>query len=320
MSNLSILPSPNQSLIQHVEQAATYAENSKAKNTRRAYRADWRTFADWCATQGIQSLPCSGPGLAAYIAARAQSGAKVASIERALTTISQAHKAAGFNSPRGSPEVRAVFQGIRRVHNTVPLRKSPVLIHDLRLMVADLSESRIDVRNRALLLLGFAGGFRRSELVGLDVADIARDKDGLRVNLRRSKTDQEGVGRMVGIPYGSVPQTCPVRAVCSYLEIIAGSAGALFEGISRHGRPTGKRLHGEDVARIVKARCLVAGLDPSLYSGHSLRAGLVTAAARAGKSDRDIMAQTGHTSSEMVRRYIRDAQLFENNAASGIGL
>jgi integrase len=212
------------------------------------------------------------------------------------------------------------MQGIRRKHGVAQSQKAPVLVTELRRMVASLPATLKGHRDRALLLLGFSGAFRRGELVAIDVEDVSFGQDGLTVQLRRSKTDQDGEGRKVGIPYGSDPQTCPVRTVRAWLDKAGKKSGALFMGFSRHGWITGKRLHGSDVARLVKSAAAAIGLDASLFSGHSLRAGLVTSAAKAGKSERTIMAQTGHRSVTMVRRYIRDANLFSDNAAAGIGL
>jgi integrase len=178
----------------------------------------------------------------------------------------------------------------------------------------------IGARDRALVLLGFAGAFRRSELVGLDVADCAFGKDGLTITLRRSKTDQQGAGRKIGIPYGSNPETCPVRTVQAWIELAAIEDGPVFRSISRHGRVQPGRLSGIDVARVVKKLAERAGLDAVKYAGHSLRAGHATSAAIAGASERSIMNQTGHRSVQMVRRYIRDGSLFRENSAGKLGL
>jgi integrase len=186
-------------------------------------------------------------------------------------------------------------------------------------MVAALPDGLLGVRDRALLLVGFAGAFRRSELVSLDRPDLEFTKDGLTVMLRRSKSDQEGQGRKVGIPYGSNPETCPVRALQAWLEAAAITDGPVFRGVTRHGKVQG-RLSGYAVALIVKRYAAVGGLDPSRYAGHSLRAGLATAAAIGGASERSIMNQTGHKSITMVRRYIRDGNLFRENAAAKTGL
>jgi integrase len=178
----------------------------------------------------------------------------------------------------------------------------------------------IGSRDRALILLGFAGAFRRSELVGLDIEDCAFGKDGLTVMLRRSKTDQDGAGRKIGIPYGSNPETCPVRVLQSWLEQAALTTGPVFRSINRDGRVQVGRLSPADVARIVKKLADRAGLDAANYAGHSLRAGHATSAAIAGASERSIMNQTGHRSVQMVRRYIRDGSLFRENSAGKLGL
>jgi len=178
----------------------------------------------------------------------------------------------------------------------------------------------IGARDRALILLGFAGALRRSELVGPDVEDCAFGKDGLTVTLRRSKTDQEGQGRKIGIPYGSNPETCPVRTTQAWIEEAAITTGPLFRSLNRHGQSQPGRLGGIDVARVVKKLALRAGLDAAKYAGHSLRAGHATGAAMAGASERSIMNQTGHRSLQMVRRYIRDGSLFRENSAAKLGL
>jgi integrase len=178
----------------------------------------------------------------------------------------------------------------------------------------------IGLRDRALVLLGFAGAFRRSELVGLTADDCAFGRDGLTVTLRRSKTDQAGAGRKIGIPYGSNPETCPVRNVQSWLERAGTPDGLLFRSINRHGQLQPGGLSGGDVARVVKKLAEKAGLDAAKYAGHSLRAGHATSAAIAGASERSIMNQTGHRSVQMVRRYIRDGSLFRENSAGKLGL
>jgi site-specific recombinase XerD len=297
-----------------------YVRKAKAKATRRAYKRDWRSFEGWCQGHQLAALPAAPETLALYIAGLAEAGRKVSSIERALASISQAHKAAGHESPRSSAAVRNTLQGIKRVHTTAQDQKDPVLVEELRAMVKALPTSLRGLRDRALLLVGFAGGFRRSELVALDREHVRLVSDGLEVVIKRSKTDPEGEGRKVGIPFGSDPATCPVRTLNAWLTSSGITEGAMFRGITRHHKLTEYRLDGKDVARAVKRAGKAAGMDTSKLAGHSLRAGLATAAARAGKSERSIMAQTGHRSVIMVRRYIRDANLFTDNAAAGIGL
>jgi integrase len=216
--------------------------------------------------------------------------------------------------------VRNTLKGIRRTLGTAPAQKSPALTADIRAMLDATDSELIGARDRALVLLGFAGAFRRSELVGLDVADCAFGKDGLTITLRRSKTDQQGAGRKIGIPYGSNPETCPVRTVQAWIELAAIEDGPVFRSISRHGRVQPGRLSGIDVARVVKKLAERAGLDAVKYAGHSLRAGHATSAAIAGASERSIMNQTGHRSVQMVRRYIRDGSLFRENSAGKLGL
>jgi integrase len=194
------------------------------------------------------------------------------------------------------------------------------VITDLKRMLQKLPNTRVGLRDRALLLLGFAGAFRRSELVGLDVADLEFSSAGLVVTLRRAKTDQEGRSRRIGIPYGSSEKTCPVRSLQAWLETARISDGAVFRSLDKFQRVQSKRLSDKAVARIVKRRAAAVGLDPERYAGHGLRAGLATSAAAGGASERVIMAQTGHRSADMVRRYIREGNLWRENAASLAGL
>jgi site-specific recombinase XerD len=302
--------------------ARDYIKEARAANTRRAYRADWADFTAWCKSHGQIALPATPETVALYLTDLA-ARCKTSTLQRRLTAIAQAHQAAG-HSPHESPTkhatVRAVWAGIRRAHGTAQEGKSPAVTADVRAMVATLSETFLGIRDRALLLLGFAGAFRRSELVGLDVRDLEFSRAGLVVTLRRSKTDQEGEGRKVGVPYGSHPETCPVRAVQDWLDVSNLKEGPLFRSINRHEQIQPRRLSDKAVALVVKRTAKAAGLNPARYAGHSLRAGLATAAAMAGASERTIMAQTGHKSERMVRKYIRDGQLFRDNAAALVGL
>jgi site-specific recombinase XerD len=296
-----------------------YVRASKAENTLRGYESDWRHFCGWCASHGVYSLPANPETVAAYIAEGA-GHLKPGSIQRRLNAIAEAHKVTGLESPTRAAIVRNTLKGIRRMLGTAPAQKAPTLTDDIRAMVDTTHTGIIGARDRALLLFGFAGAFRRSELVGLDVEDCAFGRDGLTVALRRSKTDQTGEGRTIGIPYGSNPETCPVRNVQSWIEAAAINSGALFRSLNRHGHIQPRRLSDIDVARIIKKLAERAGLDPGKYAGHSLRAGHATAAAIAGASERSIMRQTGHKSVQMVRRYIRDGSLFRENSAGKLGL
>ncbi len=302
-----------------LDQVREFIRASKAENTLRGYQSDWRHFCGWCEARGLGPLPATPEGVAAYIAECA-GHLKVGSIQRRLNAIAEAHKAVGLESPTHSPIVANTMKGIRRMKGTAACQKSPTLTDDIRAMVDATDSGLIGARDRALILLGFAGAFRRSELVGLDVEDCAFSKDGLTVTLRRSKTDQEGAGRRVGIPYGSNPETCPIRTLQGWLELAGITSGPLFRSINRHGQVQSGRLAGLDLARIVKKLAERAGLDAAKYAGHSLRAGHATTAAIAGASERSIMNQTGHRSVQMVRRYIREGSLFRENSAGKLGL
>ena len=300
--------------------ARSYAAASRAENTRRAYAADMDAFASWCSAKGRTSLPADGPTVALYLAYMADEGLSVATIGRALVAINQAHKVAGLEAPRAHRAVRETFAGIRRTLGTVQKGKAPMMPEAIRSAAAAGRDDVLGARDRAVLAVGFAGGFRRSEIVSLDVSDLDFRTEGLVITLRRSKTDQEGAGRRVALPYGSNPDTCPVRVLRAWLDTAGITSGPVFRAVDRHGNVSPERLSDRSVANIVKAAAERAGLDAASYSGHSLRAGLATAAAKAGKSERAIMRQTGHKSERMVRRYIRDASMFDDNAAGGIGL
>ena len=195
-----------------------------------------------------------------------------------------------------------------------------MLVDDLRRMIARLPENLLGVRDRALLLIGFCGAFRRSELVALDAADVAITRDGLVVTIRRSKTDQEGEGRKIGIPYASHVETCPVRSFQEWLEKSGITQGPLFRPIDRFGRVASIRLSAAAVAQLVKRYASAVGLDATEFAGHSLRSGLATSAAMGGASERSIMKQTGHRSEKMLRRYVKNGSLFRENAVSVVGL
>lgn len=299
--------------------AIAYIRASKAESTLRGYESDWRGFCAWCEAQGLGPLPASPETLASYIAECAER-LKVGSIQRRLNAIAEAHKAVGLNSPTHHAIVANTMKGIRRTIGTAPTQKVAALTNDIRAMVDATDASLIGLRDRALILLGFAGAFRRSELVGLTVEDCTFGKDGLTITLRRSKTDQAGAGRKIGIPYGSNPETCPVRIIRAWIEHAGITGGPLFRSINRHGQVQADRLSGIDVARVVKKLAQRAGLRAAKYSGHSLRAGHATSAAMAGASERSIMNQTGHRSVQMVTRYIRDGSLFRENSAGKLGL
>lgn len=310
-------PAVSPSLAVAVSQAADYARASRAANTLRAYASDWADFSAWCAQEGLCALPASEATVGVYLAARART-LSVATLARRLASIAAVHREADAPIPTGG-RCAEVWAGIRRSKGVAQTGVAPVRTQELRALLATCGGDLLGLRDRALLLVGFAGAFRRSELVALDVADIAEDDAGLTVTIRQSKTDQEGAGVTIGLPRGVRPDTCPARALAAWLDAAGIGEGPVFRSVDRHGN-VGDRLSGRAVALVVKRHVEAAGIDPERYAGHSLRAGLATSAAQAGVGLQDIAAQTRHKSLEMVRRYIRQAELFTNNAAGRVGL
>jgi site-specific recombinase XerD len=318
LSHAAQLPAAQVELI---ERARDYAAGAKSESTRKSYDGDWTDFTTWCAAQGFDAMPATPSVVGLFLADRA-SVLKPSSLSRRLAAISVAHRQAGHHLDTRAPQIRDVMTGIRRSKaqaGVVTAKKTATVSDDIRAMVGTLAESAIGTRDRALLLLGFAGAFRRSELVALDAGDVAVRKEGLAVTIRVSKTDQEGVGRQVAICYGADPATCPVRAVKAWLARV-GSDGPLFRSVNKGGAIGTERLSDKAVVLVVKRTAEAAGLDPAAYAGHSLRSGFATTAARNGASEAAIMRQTGHRSVQVVRGYIREGGLFNDTAAAKLGL
>jgi site-specific recombinase XerD len=296
-----------------------YAEASRAPNTWRSYQSDLRHFTAWCTERGFEAFPASGAIVAAYLTDH--TGLLSAStLERRLYALSPLHRTEGLDSPADSPEVHAVWSGIKRTHRTGRKQKTPTRTKLIAAMVAELGERRIDVRDRALLLMGFAGAFRRSEFVALDVEDITDTEDGLRIAVRRSKSDQEGAGAAVGLPYGSNPDTCPVRAWRAWLAAAGITEGPAFRAIDRHDRMSERRLSPAAVAEVVKRRARAAGQDAAAFAAHSLRAGIATEAFGQGVPEFSVMRHGRWKSATSMRTYIREGSLFRDNAAAKLGL
>jgi integrase len=239
---------------------------------------------------------------------------KVSTLTRRLAAISVAHKTKGLPNPAASPLVRATMRGIRRAHGAAQRQAKPLLREDLFVVLGAMGDRLKDLRDRALLLVGFAAGLRRSELAAIDFIDFERVREGIILTIRRSKTDQDGVGRRIGVPFGRTIH-CSVKALEDWLSAARIEDGSVFRPVDRHGRLSASRLSGEAVSLILRDRVAAAGFDPSGYSGHSLRAGFATSATRAGVSTFKIRQQTGHASDAMLSRYIRDGELFLGNAA-----
>lgn len=280
-----------------------------AENTRRGYTSDIAQFRAWGGT-----IPADPDTIARFVAERSGTHA-VASISRMLAAISKAHAAAGHDNPCRTELVLATMRGVRRRLGTAQRQARPILRDDLFAMLERLDERPKDIRDRAMLLLGFATAMRRSELVALDAEDIEPTSAGLMVLLRRSKTDQEAQGRQIAVPYGRT-RHCPVRALSEWLAFASIEHGPIFVGIDKHGNILRHRVTGEAVNHVVKSRLTAAGYDPAPFSAHSLRAGLVTAAAMAGASSHKIREVTGHRSEASLARYIRQVDLFDDPAVS----
>jgi integrase len=305
------------------EAAQGLVRASKAASTLRAYRSDWRHFSNWCSKHELEALPALPETVALYLAAMAGAGAEAVTIQRRLSSISQAHQATShLPSPTSDSLVRQVMRGIRRTLGVAPKRqKTPLTAAELRRLVETAPGGTLaGKRDRALLLIGHLGAFRRSELVALDLEDVEEVGDGLRLLVRRSKTDQEGEGLEKGIRSRHDRATCPALALRTWLEGAGIISGPLFRGVNRHDQVQPGRLSDRGVALVVKRACGRAGLDPDRYAGHSLRAGFATSAAEGGAPERAIMRQGGWTSQAMVRRYIRMSDLFQENAADYVNL
>ncbi|GAA4960585.1 tyrosine-type recombinase/integrase [Kineococcus glutinatus] len=293
--------------------------------TWRAYASDLAHFATWCSRQGVTPLPAEPGTVLGYLHAHGEA-LSLSTLQRRLAAISVAHRLIDAPSPTTSETVRLAWSGLRRTHGPRrTVRKvDAVLTTTLAQLVAPLGESAMDIRDRALLVMGFAGAFRRSELAGLNLADITVTDDGLRISVRSSKTDQEGQGRIIGLPYGSHRATCPVRSWLTWAAILDQhgiSEGPAFRSFTKAGRSLKPRgMTGEAIAEVVKRRAAAVGIDPTSVAGHSLRAGFITSAARAGVPDRTIMRQSGHRSPASLSAYVREGTLFQDNAAAHVGL
>ncbi len=319
ISATATAPSPraiNPALDELADKAAGYARQTSAAATQKAYAKDWANFTAWCAAMGLKPLPATPAVVGTYLTALADTLA-VATLTRRLAAISTQHRLAGHRLDTRHPAIHDLMRGIRRQHGTAQRRVAPATTTVVQALADSCNASMTGLRDRALLLLGFAAALRRAELVALTVADIAVVAEGLRIGIRRSKADQEAAGEVVGVVRtGSA--SCPVVSLQAWLTAAGIAEGPVFRSINRHGR-IGPALSDQSVALIVKQRARLIGLDPATFSGHSLRAGLATAAATHGVEERTIMRQTRHVGSS-VRRYIRDGEVFVGNASGRVGL
>ena len=279
-------------------------KSSKANNTLRAYKADFRDFAIFCQNNGFASMPTEPKILTLYLTHLSKTS-KYSTLKRRLASISVIHKLNGHYLDTKHPVITENLLGIKRVKGTYQKAKKPILINDLKLIINAINQDNNQknrVKNKALLLIGFAGGFRRSELVSTLLEDIEFVAEGVKIFVKRSKTDQSGEGMTKGIPYFMSPNYCPVVSLKNWIKESKIKSGKIFD------------MSDRNVALIIKKYAGIAGLDQNKYSGHSLRSGFATSTAETGAEERSIMAMTGHKTTQMVRRYIKEANLFKNNA------
>ena len=280
-------------------------KNSKANNTLRAYQSDFKDFSAFCVKNGLASIPTQPKIIAIYITHLSKSF-KFSTLKRRIASISVIHKLKGHYLDTKHPIIMQNLHGIRRTLGSRQKAKKPILINDLKLIIKAIDQEKI--RDKALILVGFAGGFRRSELVNLDYEDVEFVSEGVKILVKRSKTDQSGEGTVKAIPHFDNKEFCPVLALKNYIN-------------QKNSIKSERKVFGisdKSVALIIKRYAEKAGLDPSKYAGHSLRSGFATTAAEFGAEERNIMAMTGHKTTQMVRRYIHEANLFKNNALNKI--
>jgi site-specific recombinase XerD len=295
-------------------QALSFAEMEKSQGTRRAYSSDFRIFTAWCGARDLGSMPASAGTVARFLSSQATSAKKSSTIGRRAAAIGHFHKVNGHEPPTNSEAVKAVVRGIRRSIGCAPVRKAPATSDLVTRMLERCDGSLIGLRDRALLALGFGGAFRRSELVALEVSDLLATADGFRVTIRKSKTDQEGEGQEIAVPRGCRIE--PVKAIEAWLAASGITAGPVFRPIAKGGRVLDVPLSGHSAAAIVKRYALAAGLDPSTFAGHSLRAGFLTSAAEAGSSVLKMVEVSRHKSIDMLTTYVRRSNLFREHAGA----
>jgi len=304
------------------EETLINLQNSKASNTVRAYKSDFNDFELFCAKNGFKSLPSDPKIVSLYLTYLSTKDAKISTLKRRLVSIGVIHKLKGYYLDTKHPSIIENIMGIKRRKGSIQLSKKPILISSLKKIINvidDQNKKEIKkLRDRSIILIGFSGGFRRNEIVSLDYDDLDFVSDGLKINLRRSKTDQFGEGFTKALPYFDNTQYCPVLSLKKWIEISKITSGAVFRRFSKGSKLSENRLTDQTVALLIKEYLNLAGIDSKNYSGHSLRSGFATSAAESGAQERSIMAMTGHKSTEMVRRYIKEANLFKNNALKNI--
>ena len=304
------------------EETLLNLRSSKANNTVRAYKSDFNDFGLFCAQNGFKSLPSEPKIVSLYLTHLSTKDAKISTLKRRLVSIGVIHKLKGFYLDTKHPSIIENIMGIKRRKGSIQKGKKPILINHLKQIIKVIDEQDKatikKLRDRSIILIGFSGGFRRNEIVSLDYDDLDFVTAGVKINLKRSKTDQYGEGSVKGLPYFESPKYCPVVTIKKWIEISKIDSGPLFRRFTKGSNLSKNRLTDQSVALIIKDYLELAGIDSKNYSGHSLRSGFATTAAESGAEERTIMAMTGHKSTEMVRRYIKEANIFKNNALNKI--
>ena len=304
------------------EETLLNLQSSKSINTVRAYKSDFSDFGLFCAQNGFKSLPSEPKIVSLYLTYLSTKDVKLSTLKRRLVSIGVIHKLKGHYLDIKHPSIIENITGIKRRKGSTQLGKKPILINNLKDIINVIDKQKKEeikrFRDRSIILIGFSGGFRRNEIVSLDYEDLDFVTEGLKINLRRSKTDQFGEGFKKALPYFDNPQYCPVVSLRKWLEVSKIVSGPIFRRFTKGLKLSNNRLTDQTVALLIKEYLKLTGIDSRNYSGHSLRSGFATSAAESGAEERNIMAMTGHKSTEMVRRYIKEANLFKNNALSKI--
>jgi len=300
------------------EETLLNLQSSKSNNTIRAYKSDFRDFGLFCAKNGFKSLPSEPKIVSLYLTHLSTKDVKMSTLKRRLVSIGVIHKLKGHYLDIKHPSIIENIMGIKRRKGSTQKGKKPLLINELKQVINVINQYKDNeikkFRDKSIILIGFSGGFRRNEIVTLDYDDLDFVTEGLKINLKRSKTDQFGEGLVKGLPYFDNLQYCPVVSLKKWIEVSNINSGPLFRRFCKGPKLTEDRLTDQSVALLIKKYLKLAGIESKNYSGHSLRSGFATSAAESGAEERSIMAMTGHKSTEMVRRYIKEASLFKNNA------
>ena len=300
------------------EETSLNLQSSKANNTVRAYKSDFNDFSLFCVQNGFKSLPSEPKIVSLYLTYLSIKDVKISTLKRRLVSIGVIHKLKGHYLDTKHPSIIENIMGIKRRKGSIQKSKKPILISNLKEIINVIDYQKKEeikkCRDRTIILIGFSGGFRRNEIVSLDYDDLDFVPEGLKINLRRSKTDQFGEGFTKALPYFDNPQYCPVSSLKNWLEISKINSGPVFRRFVKGSKLSKNRLTDQTVALLLKEYLNLTGMDSKNYSGHSLRSGFATSAAESGVEERSIMAMTGHKSTEMVRRYIKESNLFKNNA------